>query len=966
MVILTPSLHESEFQKAIKLKVETALGELGLNQYRVRWDPYENRGDLFVLNDAAREILVIEVKKTRQDVLSPRYWDQARKYVLNSQKWEPQAPKIFSITNAEELCVFCLRPDFTHIKYCLLENGKRTIGQFGPNGEADQVLNEFKESIKDVLAICLGRIPVIYDENWYPILEKFRVELDSLSTDLLNSLNGRLSDHNFRQTYNTWAQSLYPYYSEDEKKEVLTNQLAASMMFKALCYEVIRDLLRQVPLHQIKNVRLVPMNQSIRSADILNTLAHLYTDIIRIDYRNIFEAGTIPATLTLSQAGKASLLSFITALNAIPNARQEIGDPNFLIATLVNTLVTPIERHETGLTIEDAPIVKSLAHLCIRNPSDKVIDIAAGTCAILEGVYDRLKELKTISNEPANHGTILRQLSAIESNQFIGKIGALRLATKNLLEETDFDMEANDAFNITPSADYDVILCNPPYLRQAGMPLDYKERIRRRIEEEYRNQGIAGAFPYSGGQADKYFYFFEWGLLFVKPGGIIGFILSDKFLNSRNGQYLKKFMLERTNLKAIIKYSGKHFEGFDVTTCFVIAQRPQSNVAPDNTTRFIRLFENITPEKLYELMERAQNCNTSEARVIIETQATLDYLQKWSKKLLNLPQAYDHCYSETFMDNLRHIFADRVKRGRDNGCNAFFFAKSTGFSIGKKEPIDDFRQRRRDYQLRMEDLKGDIETDFLKLAMNSADLPAHYVLDHDDIGREVIVVVPTNTDPNQFPGLKEFIEFAEDVYVDSEGKERALLDGQITQIPNRQTVRNRHPWYSLYSSGEREDDYALIIPRMHRATFKILIPQDRVYFSTNFVGFGTMQQMNSDDVKFVAAFLMSSLGQLQFEVEGDWREGLLKVEAGQMYRLKAPDPRQVEDTSKRAIIEAFYNLPFGINGLEQPGHDNPRFELDKAVMALFYPGTECEARAVEVEEALFQTVQERDPRNTNR
>lgn len=966
MVTLTPSLHESEYQKAIKAKVEIALGELGLNNYRVRWDPHENRGDLFVLNDAAREILVIEVKKTRQDVLSPRYWDQARKYVLNSQKWEPQAPKIFSITNAEELCVFCLRPDFTYIKYCLLENGKRTIGQFGPNGEADQVLGQFKESIKDVLAICLGRIPVNYDENWYPILEKFRVELGSLSTDLLSSLNGRLSDHNFRQTFDTWAQSLYPYYSEGEKKEILTNQLAASMMFKALCYEVIRDLLRQVPLHQIKNVRLNPMSQSIRSADILSTLAHLYTDIIRIDYRNIFEAGTIPDTLTLSQAGKASLSSFITALNAIPNARQEIGDPNFLIATLVNTLVTPMERHETGLTIEDAPMVKSLAHLCIGNPSDRVIDIAAGTCAILEGAYDRLKELKTVSNEPANHGVMLRQLSAVESNQFIGKVGTLRLATKNLLEETDFDMEANDAFNVTPSADYDVILCNPPYLRQADMPLDYKERIRRQIEEGYRNQGVMGTFPYSGGQADKYFYFFEWGLLFVKPGGIIGFILSDKFLNSRNGERLKKFMLERTNLKAIIKYSGRHFEGFDVTTCFVIAQRLQGNVAPGNTTRFIRLFENITPEKLSELMESTQDCNTSEARVIIEAQADLDYRQKWSKKLLNLPQAYDHCYDQNFIHNLRQISAGRVKRGRDNGCKAFFFPKSTGFSRGKKEPIDDFRQRRSDYQLRIEGLIGNIETDFLKPAMNSADLPAHYVLDHDDIRREVILAIPHNTDLNQFPGLKEFIEFAEDVYVDSEGKERALLDGQGTKIPNRSTIRNRHPWYSLYSSSQMEDDYALIIPRMHRATFKILVPQDRVYFSTNFVGFGTMQQMNSDDIKFIAGFLMSSLGQLQFEAEGDWREGLLKVEAGQMYRLKAPDPRQFEDTSKRAIIEAFYTLPFGVNGLEQPGHDNPRFELDKAVMALFYPGTECEARAVEVEEALFQTVQERDPRNTNR
>jgi len=635
---------------------------------------------------------------------------------------------------------------------------------------------------------------------------------------------------------------------------------------------------------------------------------------------------------------------------------------------MVDNLIPLRERHSTGLTVEERTMCDLLAHLCISRATDHVIDIAAGTCSILKSAYHRLYWLKRNGRMPHDHRSILKQIHMIEPNNFIAKLGVLRFALINPIDETEIGLDQCDAFSISPRADMDVILCNPPYLRQADIPKIYKRKMRSAIEENYRAQGFDGYSAYSLGQSDKYFYFVEWGMLFLKPGGTAGYILSDKFLDSKNGRYLKSFLKEHTKIIAVIKYSGKYFEGFDVTTCFVILERKRPGQdCSNNIVRFIRLYKDDLPkERIKNFLNCDTNINTSEARIVVVRQGDLSPEEKWGKKLLNLPPLYDYCLNRDFMKPLGELFGPMKKRGRDNGCNSFFFPKSKRFNKGRGEHDEDFRRRKRKYENTIHRLVDSIEGRFLKYALNSADLPKHYVLRRSDISKEPLFVIPPDTDIRRYRGLNSFIQFASEVYTDRDGNVRSLLDGELGRIPERPTVGNRDPWYCLYKNPHQEDQYALIIPRMHRATFKILIPTSRVYFSTNFVGFGRMGEVDINYIKFLAGFLMSSFGQLQFEKESAWREGLLKIEAGVLYKIKVPDPSRIKETVKNKVVQAFENLDFGINGLEAPGRENPRFDLDMAVMELFYPPRECKNRTLEVEQALFQTVIERDPENRTR
>jgi methylase of polypeptide subunit release factors len=969
VVDLTPDLHEIHYQESIKKCVEDALQEMGLRNYRIKWDPRDNnnRGDLFILNPSRREILVIEVKKTKSDVSSPRYWDQARRYVLNSRNWNPTSPKIFCITNGELLISFCYRSDFTHIEYCLLKNGRVPIGDFGVDGrDTDQVLIRFKNEIKTILKICIGLSPLEFDNNWYPILERFRVELDSIKTDVLHAIELKNStDCQFVSDFQTYYQVKFPRYGYDDVKGSVATQIAESLMFKALCYEVIRFLLRDVDISQIHNVRLRNLPHIFNEDHTVDTLAELYTEIMRIDYRSVFKPDEISDRLDLTEAGQESLVSFIQALRSIHDARDEISDPDFLIGSVVNHLIPLEERHFTGLTLEDRHMIDRLVHLCVQQSNNTIIDIAAGTCAILEGAYDKLNQLKIQEGSHNNHRAILSQLTAIEANQFYAKLGALRLIFKNIQDEMNANILIQDAFTIQPNADFDIVLCNPPYLRQAAIPTPNKEFMRQRIVEEYQRQRIDGNFPYSEGQADKYFYFFEWSLLFLKDGGIAGFIISDKFLNGESGQQLKRLLLDHTDIISIIKYPGRFFEGFTVTTCFLIARRKLRR-SVRHSVNFIRVFDEITPDQLKAYFDSVEELNTTEVHIERIAQSELSPEDKWGKYLIRIPDSYTQCLNHQSMRPIKEVFNNRVKRGKDNGCNAFFFPVSTGFKKGKKEPDEDFQYRKRHYKDHIHQLIENIEPEFIRPAINNSDLPRGYYIDEHTLIEEPLLVIPHNMNMDEYPGVSEFIQFGSLTYVDSEEKIRSLLDGSSLRIEDRPTICNRHIWYSLYSDGDVEDDYALIIPRAYRSRFKILIPETRAFFSTNFVGFGRFNGMRDQDLKFILGFLMSSFGQLQFEIEGTQREGVLKIEAGQMYKLRIPDPNRVSQDKKDAVTRELDLLPFGVTGLELSGETNSRFNLDAAVMRLYYPVEDCESKAIEVEEVLSEIVTNRDPNNENR
>lgn len=99
--------------------------------------------------------------------------------------------------------------------------------------------------------------------------------------------------------------------------------------------------------------------------------------------------------------------------------------------------------------------------------------------------------------------------------------------------------------------DFDVILGNPPYVRQERL-----SDIKPYLEKYYKTYH---------GVADLYTYFFELGLKLLKSDGHMGYISSSTFFKTGSGQNLRKHLSVHANIDKIVDFADLQiFEG--VTT----------------------------------------------------------------------------------------------------------------------------------------------------------------------------------------------------------------------------------------------------------------------------------------------------------------------------------------------------------------------------------------------------------------
>ncbi len=99
---------------------------------------------------------------------------------------------------------------------------------------------------------------------------------------------------------------------------------------------------------------------------------------------------------------------------------------------------------------------------------------------------------------------------------------------------------------------FDIVLGNPPYVRQELLGLEIKRSLKTGYEVYH-------------GVADLYAYFFERGLRILKPGGRLGYISSNTFFKTGSGAPLRDYLRCKACLETVVDF-GDHqiFEG--VTT----------------------------------------------------------------------------------------------------------------------------------------------------------------------------------------------------------------------------------------------------------------------------------------------------------------------------------------------------------------------------------------------------------------
>lgn len=116
---------------------------------------------------------------------------------------------------------------------------------------------------------------------------------------------------------------------------------------------------------------------------------------------------------------------------------------------------------------------------------------------------------------------------------------------------------------------FDIVIGNPPYVRQ-----ELLSHIKSYLQTNYESYH---------GVADLYTYFYEKGLKILKPGGMLSYIVTNKWLKSGYGEPLRKFFSQQGVFEQLIDFGhAPIFEDADTFPCIVAVRKPLVNNRQDS------------------------------------------------------------------------------------------------------------------------------------------------------------------------------------------------------------------------------------------------------------------------------------------------------------------------------------------------------------------------------------------------
>ena len=203
-------------------------------------------------------------------------------------------------------------------------------------------------------------------------------------------------------------------------------------------------------------------------------------------------------------------------------------------------------------------------HSVTPSPNPKQSDLGRAG----EGLFDRARQLEVLENcifgvdkdkqavEVARLNLLLRALHSRDKLPMLENI-----AYSDSLHKETFESNFSQ---VVKEGGFDIIIGNPPYVRIQTLD---------KMEVDYFNQNFESAT----GSYDIYVLFVEKAMQLLKPNGVMGFILPNKFMQVDYGEGLRKLLSENKYVEQIVDFKAfQVFEGATTYTCLLFLRKKQN------------------------------------------------------------------------------------------------------------------------------------------------------------------------------------------------------------------------------------------------------------------------------------------------------------------------------------------------------------------------------------------------------
>lgn len=140
---------------------------------------------------------------------------------------------------------------------------------------------------------------------------------------------------------------------------------------------------------------------------------------------------------------------------------------------------------------------------------------------------------------------------------------------------------------------FDAVIGNPPYVRQEEI-----SAIKPALAKSYAT--------YSG-TADLYVYFYEQGIKLLRPGGRMGYVVTNKWLKTGYAEGLRRLFSEEVWIEFLADFGhAKHlFPDADVFPCVISVRKPLGDGAPEDFDLAVIPRDEVPREGLAQAVEAA-------------------------------------------------------------------------------------------------------------------------------------------------------------------------------------------------------------------------------------------------------------------------------------------------------------------------------------------------------------------------
>ncbi|MCQ2209047.1 MAG: N-6 DNA methylase [Paludibacteraceae bacterium] len=231
---------------------------------------------------------------------------------------------------------------------------------------------------------------------------------------------------------------------------------------------------------------------------------------------------------------------------------------------------------KTGATFTPSKLANYLSNKLIDYYGDLsnkiVLDPACGDGSLLISIAEQTgSNVEKLIGFDTNKEYVTQTKKNLEeigiSNYEIGNEDFLEISNKQ-----------NNLFSSNSLSEYaDIIIANPPYVRTQNLG---REKSRQ----------IAKNFNLTG-KVDLYYPFLIGMTNVLKKGGILGVITSNRYLTTKSGSDIRKFLLDNYDILEVIDLGDSQLFDAAVLPAILIGRKKTSKTQLQSTCKFVKIYE---------------------------------------------------------------------------------------------------------------------------------------------------------------------------------------------------------------------------------------------------------------------------------------------------------------------------------------------------------------------------------------